>query len=103
VGLSLGVPPALHHLAYICRAITPANSPIRFDARFFLADAGNVSGSPVGSAELEDPQWLDMEAAQAANIARATRAVLGQLAAWLANPDPRGPVPVMRERAWLQE
>ena len=42
-GLSLGSPPDLSGLDYLCRAITPPESPIRFNARFFIVDAGSGS------------------------------------------------------------
>jgi len=34
--------PDLGCLAYLARAITPAESPIRYNARFFLADASHA-------------------------------------------------------------
>jgi 8-oxo-dGTP pyrophosphatase MutT (NUDIX family) len=104
VGLSLGRPPALDGLSYLCRAITPAGHPVRFDARFFVVDAARVSGTPAGSAELEEPGWYGLTAAGACRIAGATRAVLAQLARFLADPAPEpGAVPVLRERVWQEE
>ena len=44
-GLSFGIPPRLDGLRYICRAITPPRLPIRFNARFFVADAATTSGN----------------------------------------------------------
>ncbi len=52
-----GVAPALEHLAYVGRAITPVPSPIRFHARFFVADARHVSGDLGGDSELVDLHW----------------------------------------------
>ena len=46
--------PAVDTLRLIGRAITPANSPIRFHARFFLADAEHAAGQPCSGEELED-------------------------------------------------
>ncbi len=103
VGLSLGNPPALDGLQYLCRAITPAGRPIRFDARFFVVDADRVTGRLAASAELEDPGWLTIADAGAANIAGATRAVLGQLSAWLDGGCGSLAVPVLRDRAWVLE
>ena len=103
VGLSLGQPPALDGLDYLCRAITPPERSMRFDARFFIVDAGQVSGDPVGSPELEDPGWYTLEAAIAAEIPAATRAVLGRFRHWLAYQDRDGPVPVLRDRVWSEE
>ncbi len=103
VGLSLGQPPALDGLDYLCRAITPPERSIRFDARFFVVDADRVSGVPTGSSELEDPGWYTLDAALAADIPGATRAVLGRFAHWLAHQDRDGPVPVLRDRRWSEE
>ncbi len=103
VGLSLGQPPALDGLDYLCRAITPPDRSMRFDARFFVVDAARVSGIPVASSELEDPGWYTLEAALAADIPAATRAVLGRFRHWLAHQDRDGPVPVLRDRAWHEE
>jgi len=52
-----GVAPALHRLAYVGRAITPVLSPIRFHARFFVADAQYTRGELGGDSELEDLHW----------------------------------------------
>ena len=52
-----GVAPALHRLAYVGRAITPVPSPIRFHARFFVADAQYAMGELGGDSELEDLHW----------------------------------------------
>ena len=51
-GLSLGSPPRLDRVDYLCRAITPPASPIRFNARFLVADAADVEGELAGSGEL---------------------------------------------------
>ncbi len=52
-----GVAPALHRLAYVGRAITPVPSPIRFHARFFVADAQFTTGELGGDSELENLHW----------------------------------------------
>ncbi len=44
-GLTLGDPPALDALEYLCRLITPPGSPIRFNARFLLVDAAHARGT----------------------------------------------------------
>ena len=103
VGMSLGHPPALDGLDYLCRAITPPERSMRFDARFFIVDAGRVSGDPAGSSELESPGWYTLEAALAGDIPAATRAVLGRFQHWLAYQDRDGPVPVLRDRVWSEE
>ena len=55
-----GVAPALHRLAYVGRAITPVPSPIRFQARFFVADAQYTTGALGGDSELEDLHWCSV-------------------------------------------
>lgn len=52
-----GVAPALAHLAYVGRAITPVRSPIRFHARFFVVDARHARGELGGDSELVDLHW----------------------------------------------
>ncbi len=103
VGLSLGVPPALGGLDYLCRAITPPDRSIRFDARFFVVAAGEVRGTMAASEELEEPGWYTLEDAFAAELAAATRAVLTLWRDWQKPEDPNAKVPVLRERRWMEE
>jgi 8-oxo-dGTP pyrophosphatase MutT (NUDIX family) len=102
-GLSLGTPPALAGLHYLCRAITPSGYPIRFDARFFVGHAALASGTLAGSGELEALDWYEVEAILQLQINEATRAVLEKLRVWLAL-DPAGRLawrpPVFREARW---
>jgi 8-oxo-dGTP pyrophosphatase MutT (NUDIX family) len=83
-GLSLGLPPALDALDYLCRAVTPATSPVRFDAHFLVVDAERVSGVLAGSGELEDLRWFGVDEALALDIAIPTRGVLERLQGWMA-------------------
>ncbi len=84
-GLALGplvsgsLRPDLSGLAYLCRAITPAQSPIRFHARFFVADAEAASGELGGSGELLDLGFRPLDEALALPLADITEFVLGQL------------------------
>jgi 8-oxo-dGTP pyrophosphatase MutT (NUDIX family) len=103
VGLSLGTPPALDGLDYLCRAITPPERSMRFDARFFVVDATLVTGTLIASHEMEEPAWYTLATALEGNIPLATRAVLGQFERWLAHHDRDGPVPVLRDRVWVHE
>jgi 8-oxo-dGTP pyrophosphatase MutT (NUDIX family) len=103
VGMSLGTPPALDGLDYLCRAITPPDRAMRFDAHFFVIRADRVAGTPTGSEELEDPGWYSVEDALNAEIALATRAVLGQFALWWEGPRTSETVPVLRDRVWVEE
>lgn len=71
--------PDLSGLHYLCRAITPAESPIRFHARFFLRD---VTGMPLalgGSGELLDLAFRPLEAALRLPLADITEFVLGMV------------------------
>jgi 8-oxo-dGTP pyrophosphatase MutT (NUDIX family) len=71
--------PDLSGLHFLCRAITPAESPIRFHARFFLRD---VTGMPLtlgGSGELLDLAFRPLEAALRLPLADITEFVLGMV------------------------
>ncbi len=103
-GLSLGDPPPLAVLDDLCRAITPAAQPVRFDARFFVAPAELAAGTLAGSGELEGLRFYLVAEALALDLALVTRAVLGRLMEWRAH-DPaaraaRPRLPVLVERAW---
>ena len=87
-GLSLGTPPVLDVLDYLCRAVTPPGSPVRFDAHFLVVTAGHVHGTLAGSGELEDLRWIAIEAALALDIALPTRGVMTRLQAWMAMSEP---------------
>jgi 8-oxo-dGTP pyrophosphatase MutT (NUDIX family) len=71
---------ALH---YICRAITPAGRPIRFNARFLAAPAEAVHGDLAGSGELERLGWYTPDAALRQPVADITAKVLAEFLAWL--------------------
>ncbi len=71
--------PDLSGLHYLCRAITPVESPIRFHARFFLRD---VTGMPLtlgGSGELLDLAFRPLETALRLPLADITEFVLGMV------------------------
>ena len=106
-GLSLGRPPRLDGLDYLCRAITPASQPLRFDARFFVVDAETAVGMLGGSGELEGLRFYRVEEALALDLALVTRAVLGRLMEWRAlTPAARAARPhghVLIEKQWELE
>jgi 8-oxo-dGTP pyrophosphatase MutT (NUDIX family) len=52
--------PSLDRLEYVMRAITPSASPIRFHARFFLADGNACSGELKSNGELLDLAWRSL-------------------------------------------
>ncbi|MCZ6862991.1 MAG: hypothetical protein O7I42_22440, partial [Alphaproteobacteria bacterium] len=77
---ALGQAPDLARLSYLGRAITPAASPIRFDARFLIADGAYANGTLGGSGELLDLQWIAIADALHLTIADVTEFMLGELA-----------------------
>ena len=88
-GLALGeskdgmLRPALGRLDHIVRAITPTASPIRFHARFFVADAAGLRGALRGNGELLDLAWRPIERCLELPLADITEFVLGELRGWL--------------------
>lgn len=75
-----GLRPALDRLECVLRAITPSASPIRFHARFFLADAAHCSGALAGNGELLELAWRPVEDCLALPIADVTEYLLRALA-----------------------
>jgi len=57
--------PSARGLSFVFRAVTPPGRPRRFDARFFLADAGSLAGDPDdfsrASDELAHLQWIPLD------------------------------------------
>jgi len=83
---ALGVAPPLHRLRYVGRAITPAGSPWRYHARFFLADARHFHGTLGGDGELLDLRWVDPDGSMAAGLIDVTEAMLAEVRPCLADP-----------------
>jgi len=106
-GLSLGTPPRLDGVDYLCRAVTPPSNPIRFNARFLVVDAAEVGGTLAGSGELEGLRYLPVAEALALDLALVTREVLQRLQAWLALPlgdqRTRPQLDVFTKRQWRLE
>jgi 8-oxo-dGTP pyrophosphatase MutT (NUDIX family) len=88
--------PDLGALDYVARAITPPARTRRFDARFFVADAGAlIALEPgAGSGELGELAWFDWDAAAQLDLPGITRAVLAEVAA--RDADPARPIPFHR-------
>jgi 8-oxo-dGTP pyrophosphatase MutT (NUDIX family) len=93
-----GALPDLAALTYVARAITPPGRPRRFDARFFMADAGALlrPEPTAGSGELDEIAWLPLEQARELDLPAITRFVLGEVADRLEG-GPR-PLPFVRWR-----
>ncbi len=66
-------------LGFAARAITPRESPIRFHARFFLADGAVLDGPPGGSGELADLAWFPIDEALKLPVIDVTEFVLKML------------------------
>jgi 8-oxo-dGTP pyrophosphatase MutT (NUDIX family) len=106
-GLSLGHPPALAGLSYLCRAITPASLPIRFHARFLVVDAGDLMGTLGGSGELEGLRFYAISDPLLGELPWITGRVLAELTSWLELPHALrfGPrrTAVFRNRSRMEE
>lgn len=68
-------------LSVAARAITPTNSPVRFHARFFVADADLAVGEAAESPELADLSWRPLDEALKLPLFDITEAILRSLAA----------------------
>lgn len=96
------VQPSLSSLRFVARAITPPGRVRRYDTRFFAAWRDEVAVELPGGGpaqELEALEWLDLDAARAADVPSITRSILEDVAGRLADdPDlsPGGPVPFYR-------
>ena len=105
-GVSLGAPPRLHALEYLCRAVTPPGSPIRFNARFLIAPAEAMEGTPEDTRELQDVAWRRIEDVKD-NVVLVTGEVLARLGPWLALPESvrqnRTGLDVFKRRSWQTE
>jgi 8-oxo-dGTP pyrophosphatase MutT (NUDIX family) len=107
-GLSLGTPPRLDRLHYLARAVTPPNSPIRFNARFFAVFAEDVTGTLGGDGELEGLRFYPVSEALALDLALPTRRVLERLQIWLGMTEAERTAQVstpvlLRDRGWRME
>ncbi len=106
-GLSLGTPPDLSPLRYLCRAVTPPTSPIRFNARFLLAPADAATGQPTDSNELHDVRFYPVVEALDLGLMDVTREVLNRLRDYLALPEPdrdrRTELFAYKRRRWERE
>lgn len=76
--------PLAGQLDFIARAVTPKKNPIRFDTRFFLADAAYLTGDVRSMGELEEVAWVRADFAVATlPMASITRFVMARgLALW---------------------
>jgi 8-oxo-dGTP pyrophosphatase MutT (NUDIX family) len=71
-----GLEPGFAGMRLVARAITPANSPVRFHTRFFLAEGTAAGGEIAGDGELEDIHWAPIESLPELPMADITHLVL---------------------------
>lgn len=76
--------PDLGALSYLCRAVTPPNRFMRFNARFLVAPAAAARGTLRGSGELEELRFFPYEEALRHKVAGITAKVMAEFRAWLA-------------------
>lgn len=79
-----GILPDLSAIHFIARAITPPKRPLRFDSRFFAADASAVAHRADGfvgpDAEFVELVWLPINEARSLDMPGITAVVLEELA-----------------------
>ena len=75
----MGVAPDLGRLLYIGHAITPSTRPVRFNARFFMAWADEMTGELGGSGELDDLSYLPIDEALSRPLVDVTTFMLGEI------------------------
>ncbi len=89
--------PDLAALDYLCRAVTPPERPIRFNARFLVAPAERAHGTLHSSGELAELGFYTPAQAQAAQMASITAVILGEFLRWHAlAPAARARRPLVR-------
>ena len=96
-----GFAPALDSLEYFYRAVTPPFRPIRFNARFFLADGTNLHGKLQSDGELLDLAWIPVPKAMELQTPPIQQIVLEALPGLVdeegrVRPQRRVPVRIMR-------
>lgn len=84
--------PALDRLEFILRAITPAQSPIRFHARFFVAQVSDDDGEPRTNGELLDLAWRPVDECLRLPLVDVTEFILTHLDRYL--EPAAGPAPL---------
>jgi 8-oxo-dGTP pyrophosphatase MutT (NUDIX family) len=92
--------PAAGDLQFVFRALTPPGRPRRFDARFFLVDAGAIQGDlddfTHASDELSHLQWIRLEDARHFDLPFITEVVLAEIAGRVTDHTAPDSVPYFR-------
>lgn len=104
--------PDLSAIHFFARAITPPGRTRRFDSRFFVAEAANVSNldNPIhiGTEELLTLRWLTIDETLGLDLPLITVDILGRLKPYLdrgTQPAPGDPVSFqyLRGKTWRDE
>jgi len=85
---TLGLAPDLGRLRFVGRAITPTRLPIRYHARFFVADATHCHGVLRGNGELADLGWVPTCELGDLRVAGVTAYMLERAMQAAARPEP---------------
>lgn len=97
---STGHVPSASALQFVFRALTPPGRPRRFDARFFLVDAGHIQGDlddfTHASDELSHLQWIKLSDARSFDLPFITEVVLAEVEGRVTDPSPPESVPYFR-------
>jgi 8-oxo-dGTP pyrophosphatase MutT (NUDIX family) len=94
---AVGLAPHFAGMRLVARAITPADSPVRFHNRFFFADGAAATGEIGGDGELEDIHWAPLESLPGLPMAAITLLVLEEALAHRAGASgPNRPAPLFR-------
>lgn len=92
--------PSAEALQFVFRALTPPGRPRRFDARFFLVDAGAIQGDlddfTHACDELSHLQWIPVDEVRKFDLPFITEVVLAEVAARARDPEPPQSVPYFR-------
>lgn len=95
-----GLRPSADSLRYVFRAVTPVGRPRRFDARFFIADAGAIAGDindfSAASDELSNLQWIPIADTKDFDLPFITQVVLAEITPLLRTQDPPSAVPFFK-------
>lgn len=87
-------------LQFVFRALTPPGRPRRFDARFFLVDAGAITSDPddfsAACDELKHLQWVPLRDARAFDMPFITEVVLAEIEARVRSETPPASVPFFK-------
>ncbi|KIC13840.1 NUDIX hydrolase [Leisingera sp. ANG-Vp] len=89
--------PSAKDMQFVFRALTPPGRPRRFDARFFLVDADQVTGNlddfSQASDELSHLQWIPLSEVRSFDLPFITEVVLAEVTARVQDAEPPQSVP----------